>query len=303
MAQRRMFSKTITNSSQFLMMPHTSQMLYFHLGMNADDEGYVESLMILRMSNCNEQDIKILEANGFIKIFNNLIIVITDWRENNWIRPDRMQESGIKNKIIDAEQLALLPENKRENAYKNSSLPYSFSYKIKQEYIGKQCAICGEEMGPSGFNKKFDGHMPSIDHIIPISQGGTHEIDNIRIVHLKCNISRKNNATDIRQKDVCQVSDICHPQVRLGKGIYTHKEKNCENVDKLWTEKITPHLGKYAPSMIKAFENHWRQRNDDDAKELWQMEEIFDVQRRLETWKDRDEKWEYKKNSCIKNMP
>ena|SRR3990167_79295 len=100
MANRRMFSKTVTNSGRFLMMPHTSQNLYWHLGMNADDEGFVEAVMVLRMTNTNEQDLKVLEANGFIEIFdNNSVAKIVDWEENNWIRPDRLQKSAIKKKI------------------------------------------------------------------------------------------------------------------------------------------------------------------------------------------------------------
>ncbi len=181
--------------------------------MNADDEGYVEALMIIRMSNSNEQDLMILQNNGFIKLFDNLVVSILDWDENNWIRQDRKQESFVKLKVNGVQSAKDL----RKLAYKNSSLPYSFEYKTRREYVGSPCAICKTPMD-----------KPSLDHIVPISQGGTHEVDNIRWIHRSCNYSRKNNASDVKQVFGSQVTDISQtngrqvaderqPQVRIGK--------------------------------------------------------------------------------------
>ena len=89
MANRRMFSKTITNSSRFLMMPLSTQALYFHLGMNAEDDGFCEHFTIIRMTDAKPDDLRILQAKGFIKIFDDQVLVILDWRENNFIRSDR----------------------------------------------------------------------------------------------------------------------------------------------------------------------------------------------------------------------
>lgn len=93
MAQRRMFSKTITNSSQFLMMPQSSQNLYFHLGMNADDDGFCEHFTIMRMTESKPDDLKILQAKGFINVFDDKVLVIIDWKENNYLRSDRYTAS------------------------------------------------------------------------------------------------------------------------------------------------------------------------------------------------------------------
>jgi hypothetical protein len=93
MAQRRMFSKTITNSSQFLMMPQSSQNLYFHLGMNADDDGFCEHFTIMRMTDSKPDDLKILQAKSFIQIFDEKILIILDWKENNYLRSDRYTPS------------------------------------------------------------------------------------------------------------------------------------------------------------------------------------------------------------------
>ena len=93
MAQRRMFNKTITNSSRFLKMPVSSRLLYYDLGMNADDDGFVEHFMVLRMTGATQQDLGVLELNGLVKVFDDNVLWIKDWKENNYIQKDRYQPS------------------------------------------------------------------------------------------------------------------------------------------------------------------------------------------------------------------
>ena len=93
MAQRRMFNKSITNSSKFLKMPMSSRLLYYDLGMNADDDGFVEHFMVLRMTGATQQDLGVLELNGLVKIFDENVLWIKDWKENNYIQKDRYQQS------------------------------------------------------------------------------------------------------------------------------------------------------------------------------------------------------------------
>jgi len=88
-----MFSKSITNSSQFLMMPQSSQNLYFHLGMNADDDGFCEHFSLMRMTDSKPDDLKILQAKGFVNVFDDKVLVIIDWKENNYLRADRYTAS------------------------------------------------------------------------------------------------------------------------------------------------------------------------------------------------------------------
>jgi len=106
MAQRRMFSKSITNSSQFLMMPQSSQNLYFHLGMNADDDGFCEHFALMRMTDSKPDDLKILQAKGFVSVFDDKVLVISDWKENNYLRSDRYSQS--KYLVIYKKELKLL---------------------------------------------------------------------------------------------------------------------------------------------------------------------------------------------------
>lgn len=93
MAQRRMFNKSITNSSKFLKMPMSSRLLYYDLGMNADDDGFVEHFMVLRMTGASQQDLGVLELNGLVKVFDDNVLWIKDWKENNYIQKDRYTPS------------------------------------------------------------------------------------------------------------------------------------------------------------------------------------------------------------------
>ena len=70
-------------------MPLTSQALYFHLGMSADDDGFVSPRKILRMTGAGEDDLKVLLAKNFVIPFETGVIVITHWKQNNYLRNDR----------------------------------------------------------------------------------------------------------------------------------------------------------------------------------------------------------------------
>ena len=94
MAQKRMFSIKVVDTDKFLEMPSSSQALYFHLGMHGDDDGFVSSpKKIARAVGCNDDDIRLLAAKGFIIPFDSGVIVITDWRINNTLKNDRYQET------------------------------------------------------------------------------------------------------------------------------------------------------------------------------------------------------------------
>lgn len=88
-----MFSKKITNSSEFLMMSDGAQSLYFHLGMNADDDGFCELFTVMRMTESKPDDLRLLHEKGFVFVFDTKVLVIKDWKENNFIRTDRYQAS------------------------------------------------------------------------------------------------------------------------------------------------------------------------------------------------------------------
>lgn len=90
MAERRMFTMKIVDSDAFLDMPMSTQALYFHLNMRADDDGFVNNpKKILRMVGASEDDLKLLIAKRFILCFENGVIVIKHWRMHNLLRKDR----------------------------------------------------------------------------------------------------------------------------------------------------------------------------------------------------------------------
>lgn len=94
MANRRMFSLDIVDTDKFLDMPATTQALYFHLGMRADDDGFVAApKRIAKVIGCNDDDLKLLIAKAYLIPFDNGVVVISDWNVNNWIRPDRKHDT------------------------------------------------------------------------------------------------------------------------------------------------------------------------------------------------------------------
>ena len=92
MAERRCFSNKITDSDAFLEMPLSSQALYFHLGMRADDDGFVNNpRRIARLVGACDDDLKILISKRFILIFDNGVVVIKHWKMQNTLKNDRLK--------------------------------------------------------------------------------------------------------------------------------------------------------------------------------------------------------------------
>ena len=103
MANRRMFSLTIIDSDAFLEMPATTQNLYFHLSMRADDDGFVNNpRRILRMIGACDDDLKLLIAKRFLIGFQTGVVVIKHWKIHNYIQSDRY------NKTVYQEEFAQL---------------------------------------------------------------------------------------------------------------------------------------------------------------------------------------------------
>ena len=104
MANRRMFAKTIIDSDAFLDMPPSSQVLYFHLAMRADDDGFINNpKTIMRIVGAKDDDIKLLIAKRFIIPFDSGVVVIKHWRIHNYIQKDRYTETKYieeKNQLI-----------------------------------------------------------------------------------------------------------------------------------------------------------------------------------------------------------
>lgn len=98
MAERRMFSKAIIDSHAFFDMPASARLLYYDLGMRADDDGFVNNpKKIIRMIGAADDDLKLLVAKKFIIPFENGVVVIKHWRIHNYIRTHAVLWSLIVN--------------------------------------------------------------------------------------------------------------------------------------------------------------------------------------------------------------
>lgn len=101
MAERRMFSKKVIGSARFLRMPPSSRLLYYDLGMYADDDGVVEAFTVMRMTGAVEDDLRVLVAKGFVRVLNDdLVSAIVDWKKNNLIKNDRYTPSIYKDLLV-----------------------------------------------------------------------------------------------------------------------------------------------------------------------------------------------------------
>ena len=100
MAVKRMFSSSVTETDSFLELPLKSQALYFHLGMQGDDDGFVANpRAIIRSIGCTARDLKPLETAGYVISFPSKVLVITDWKANNNLRNDRYKPTAFQNEL------------------------------------------------------------------------------------------------------------------------------------------------------------------------------------------------------------
>ena len=91
-----MMSKSIIKSDTFLDMPATTQNLYFHMLLDADDDGFINApKSIMRMIGAKEDDMKVLTAKQFVIPFESGVVVIKDWKIHNYIQNDRYKPSAL----------------------------------------------------------------------------------------------------------------------------------------------------------------------------------------------------------------
>jgi hypothetical protein len=100
MSSKRMFNTQIVDSDAFLSMPLSSQALYFHLGMSADDDGFLNNpVQIARAINASQDDMNLLLLKKFILRFDTGVMVIKHWKINNYIRSDRYKPTLYQDEL------------------------------------------------------------------------------------------------------------------------------------------------------------------------------------------------------------
>lgn len=286
MAERRMFAKTIIDSDAFLDMPTSARLLYYDLSMRADDDGFINSpKKIIRMTGASDDDLKVLIAKKFVIPFENGIVVIKHWKIHNYIAKDRYTETKYKEEkamlqldennaytLSEGKPLNLIEKTKqplsearqkRLDVKKESDLPYSFEYKIRNAFVGEECPICGCTM-----NYENNLTKPTVQHNKPISLGGKHEIDNISVICNSCNSSIQNrvetppyNTALVKEKWECigNVSGMS-TQVRLGK-VSIGKDNIYGQNDQEYEAKFEEFYNKYPKKVKKQEVKKWFLKN------------------------------------------
>ena len=181
MAQKRMFDKAIIDTDRFMDLSMTAKALYFLLGMDADDEGFVSARKVQRVHGGNEDDVKILIAKNFLIPFKSGVVVITDWNNNNWldsrrIKPTKYQEEKkllalnkdgtymLSNRLASAqpeecsiEDNRVLGETKVSHVKPISSSSLSFEDYLEDEGYSEVTFYGGESLGECTGYKKSGG--------------------------------------------------------------------------------------------------------------------------------------------------
>ena len=103
-----MFTMKIVDTDAFLDMPLSTQCLYFHLNMRADDDGFIGNpKRIEKIIGANDDDLKLLIAKRFVILFDDGVIVIKHWRMHNTLSRDRYIETSY----TDEKKKLLLKDN------------------------------------------------------------------------------------------------------------------------------------------------------------------------------------------------
>lgn len=152
-AERRMFARTIIDSDAFLDMPLSTQSLYFHLSMRADDDGFINNpKKIQRMIGASEDDLKLLIAKNFIIPFENGIVVIKHWKIHNYIRVDRYKETVYQ----EQKEMLVEKENKAYSLLSPNGIPIDNQTVYQSE---TQDRLGKDRIGKVSLNKR-EGETP-----------------------------------------------------------------------------------------------------------------------------------------------
>ena len=166
MAERRMMSKKIIDTDNFLDMPQSTQCLYFHLLLRADDDGFIQSpKSIMRITGCKDDDLKLLIAKGFVIGFETGVIVIRHWRIHNYVQSDRYSKSELpeaksvelKNKVYEVVEPPTNPDNTCmdtkciQNGYKMDTQIRIDKIREEENRIETICHVAHDDVDKSHF--------------------------------------------------------------------------------------------------------------------------------------------------------
>ena len=218
MAERRMFAKTIIDSDAFLDMPITARLLYYDLGMRADDDGFVNSpKKIMRMIGASDDDLRVLISKKFIIPFESGVVVIKHWRIHNYIRKDTYTETTYK----DEKALLELDENKAYRVPRGRAVDDS----LTQDRLGKV------SIGKDSIGKDIDIHKhPTVEEVQEyIKEKGYHFSAESFVAHYESNGWRVGKNPMKNWKAACRTWESNYKKQPPNRGIsWTEVAKDIE---------------------------------------------------------------------------
>ena len=161
-----MMSKKIIDTDNFLDMPQSTQCLYFHLLLRADDDGFIQSpKSIMRITGCKEDDLKLLIAKRFAIGFETGVIVIRHWRIHNYVQSDRYSKSELpeakrvelKNKVYEVVEPPMNTDNTCmdtkciQNGYKMDTQIRIDKIREEENRIETLCHVSHDDVDKSHF--------------------------------------------------------------------------------------------------------------------------------------------------------
>ena len=149
MAERRMFAKSIVDSDMFLDMPVSARLLYYDLGMRADDDGFINSpKRTMKLTGASDDDMKLLIAKQFVIPFDSGVVVIKHWKIHNYIQKDRYKET-----IQLQEKSQLLTCENKEYELTDTKCIHDGNNLYAQYRLGKD-SIGKDRLGEDSIEKK-----------------------------------------------------------------------------------------------------------------------------------------------------
>lgn len=235
-----MFSKAIISSARFLKMPTDSQNLYFHLGLNSDDDGVVEAFPIMRAVGSNEDNLRVLVAKGFIKILNDdLVSLILDWKEHNLIRADRKVDSIYKYLLLE-----MVPETQLVEAKPRADTGKPTGYKVDVQRTSNGPHRLGKDrIGQDSIGKdKNESPSPSLEEWCNYCKSNGYTFNHTTAWHYyEANGWRQSNGNKVEKWESCPPAcQDLHDKDKKKKPAKPFKDRNAylEGIEQLVAEGL-----------------------------------------------------------------
>lgn len=182
MAKKRMFNMNIVDSDAFLDMPLSTQCLYFHLNMRADDDGFVGNpKRIVRLIGCSDDDLKLLIAKRFVLCFEDGVIVIKHWRMHNCIQSDRYTPTVYQEEM----DMLLVKQNKSYTFAENNINQECIQNVSTDKDIDKDIDLEKDNKYIGGTDSKISDARRCLDAWNALSQYGIKPVS-----RMSCNSTR-----------------------------------------------------------------------------------------------------------------